>query len=769
MKKITLILGIVLLIGVLNIVEGQNIAITDDNAYTANNSAMLDVKSLTKGLLVPRLTSAQRNAISLPATGLLVFDTNENVFYYYTGSIWSNLSVGQLWTKNGNYVYLSNTDDNVGIGVTSPNNKLLVKADASTGVDESIFAVLNNNGDTVFAVYPEGVRIWVNDAGGTKANGSRGGFAVGGFNPAKAGFTNEYLRVTPDSVRVYIDDNYVSAKANGSRGGFAVGGFNPTKGSLSDNYLFVQDDSTRVYVTGDEGFAVDNIEASATEGRYMDLTPSNYLIGHHSGDIITGLYNSFFGYETGLVSTSAYRNIFIGYQAGYDNTTADENNFIGYQAGFNNTTGNRNNFIGYRAGYTNSTGIRNTFVGTGAGFGNVDGNYNSLYGYYSGYAATLDNNNVIMGYYSGYDADNANSCVMIGSNSGMYADNSTDCVFLGTSAGFNNNIGNNVFIGTESGYANTTGQYNVFIGYNAGNNNTTASNLTGIGNNALLSNTTGEDNTAVGEGTLESNTTGARNIATGSCALKMLITGNNNAAYGAGALRNNNGSDNTAIGYLAGYNATGSGCVLIGRYAGYNETNSNRLYIDNSSTTSPLIYGQFDNNRVGINDGAPSANLHIKQYGTGEEGFAIENDGTTSTWSWEIGTNFLNLAFNGTNVGYWNNASGAYIATSDKTLKKDIVIENEPVLNKVLKLELVSYRLNHADPNSQKIIGFIAQDVQTLFPEIIQHNENGNLGLNYDDFGILSIKAIQEQQLMIEELKEEIKILHNEIKILKTK
>ena len=37
----------------------QNIAITDDNAYTAQNSAMLDVKSLTKGLLVPRLTSAQ--------------------------------------------------------------------------------------------------------------------------------------------------------------------------------------------------------------------------------------------------------------------------------------------------------------------------------------------------------------------------------------------------------------------------------------------------------------------------------------------------------------------------------------------------------------------------------------------------------------------------------------------------------------------------------------------------------------------------------------
>jgi len=62
--------------------------------------------------------------------------------------------------------------------------------------------VLNASGDTVLAVYQEGVRIWVaDDTTGVKANGSRGGFAVGGMNPTK-GYTNEYLRVTPDSVRV---------------------------------------------------------------------------------------------------------------------------------------------------------------------------------------------------------------------------------------------------------------------------------------------------------------------------------------------------------------------------------------------------------------------------------------------------------------------------------------------------------------------------------------------------------------------------------------
>jgi len=271
MRKLALILGIIILfVGVQNILEAQNIAITDDNAYTANNSAMLDVKSDTKGMLVPRLTSIQRGSIAAPATGLLVFDTTVGAFFYYSTSGWTNLSSGQIWTRNGSQVYLSNTDENVSVGTTTTNNKFLVHADGSTGINESIFAVLNNNGDTVFSVYPEGVRIWVDDDGGTKAAGSRGGFAVGGFSPSKAGFTNEYLRVTPDSVRVYIDDDYTPSKAAGSRGGFAVGGFSPSKGANTDNYLFVQDDSSRVYVNGDEGFAVDNI-AAGSEGRYIHL------------------------------------------------------------------------------------------------------------------------------------------------------------------------------------------------------------------------------------------------------------------------------------------------------------------------------------------------------------------------------------------------------------------------------------------------------------------------------------------------------------------
>jgi len=54
-----------------------------------DNSAMLDVSSLTKGLLIPRMTEAQKNAIAAPATGLLIYQTDNIIgFWYFNGAIW---------------------------------------------------------------------------------------------------------------------------------------------------------------------------------------------------------------------------------------------------------------------------------------------------------------------------------------------------------------------------------------------------------------------------------------------------------------------------------------------------------------------------------------------------------------------------------------------------------------------------------------------------------------------------------------------------------
>ena len=112
-------------------VYGQSLAINTDGS-TANTSALLDVKSTSKGMLIPRMDSAQRAAIAAPATGLLVYQTNKDSgFYHFDGTNWQQLvnQGNNLWKKNGTHIHNTNSG-NVGIGINTPSAKLHV-ADSS--------------------------------------------------------------------------------------------------------------------------------------------------------------------------------------------------------------------------------------------------------------------------------------------------------------------------------------------------------------------------------------------------------------------------------------------------------------------------------------------------------------------------------------------------------------------------------------------------------------------------------------------------------------
>lgn len=136
---------------------------------------------------------------------------------------------------------------------------------------------------------------------------------------------------------------------------------------------------------------------------------------------------------------------------------------------------------------------------------------------------------------------------------------------------------------------------NVAIGYEALRNNTTGGNYNmAIGERALKFNTTGVANTAIGARASEKNTSGTANMAFGYLSLFENTTGNYNTAIGQQSLVSLvNGNNNTAIGTDAGFSTLGSGNTFIGYQAGYNEVGGNKLYIANSNTATPLVYGDF--------------------------------------------------------------------------------------------------------------------------------------------------------------------------------
>ena len=96
----------------------QNVAIGNT---TPNATAILDISSTNKGLLLPRMTTAQRLAIAAPAPGLLVYDNTTSSFWCRTSTSWAELK--SKWIQNGNKIY---TLGRVGIGITNPVEKLEV-------------------------------------------------------------------------------------------------------------------------------------------------------------------------------------------------------------------------------------------------------------------------------------------------------------------------------------------------------------------------------------------------------------------------------------------------------------------------------------------------------------------------------------------------------------------------------------------------------------------------------------------------------------------
>ncbi|MEY4925820.1 MAG: hypothetical protein RI894_256, partial [Bacteroidota bacterium] len=142
----------------------------------------------------------------------------------------------------------------------------------------------------------------------------------------------------------------------------------------------------------------------------------------------------------------------------------------------------------------------------------------------------------------------------------------------------------------------------------------------------------GNQNVGLGFQALKASTNGFNNVAVGSRALWSQADGNDNVAIGTDALRSNNAYFNTAIGAFAGAENNGNGNIFLGYHAGENEMGSNKLYIANSNTTTPLIFGNFTTKKVTINDSLQTKYLRLPTGAT--NGYILKSDAAgNATWA----------------------------------------------------------------------------------------------------------------------------------------
>lgn len=162
--------------------------------------------------------------------------------------------------------------------------------------------------------------------------------------------------------------------------------------------------------------------------------------------------------------------------------------------------------------------------------------------------------------------------------------------------------------------------------------------------------------------------------------------------------------------------------------------------------------------------GSPSGNSTKTTLYHGDKGITFFNNNNSHSWEFWVTNNNGSLAlYNDQQAGV--NPVGIFALNglytpSDQRLKKDIIDLAGGVLTKIMQLEAKQYRYNSEASDAKASIGFLAQDVKQYFPELVgempaRDGSTSYLNLNYSGFGVIAIKAIQEQQTQIDALKKE--------------
>jgi Chaperone of endosialidase/Head domain of trimeric autotransporter adhesin len=734
------------------------------------------------------------------------------------------------------------------------------KLSVVSGNDQSsgaLFEVKRKDGQTVFAVYPDSVNIFVPQLTGKGA--TKGGFAIGSFDTGKSPSQRLFV-VNPDSVRVYIDTN---PGKGATKGGFAIGGFDQGKGGNA-NFFNVKTSSTEIINPSQNRILWYPVKNAFLAGRVLIEQPdsvgvNSFATGYESK--AKGQYSQALGYQAiarGNFSTS------IGYQSvtQKDNSFAfgqwaqalnNESYAFGKGAiaeGFRSfafgsagidSSGQKTGVVYAKGDYSfafgqGSQALGNSSIAIGAGdtasynysqafglFTKSSGHTSTTFGFktiasmwtamaigaetissgnssFAGGLASKASGNWSLAFGNNTLADGVSSVAMgmgtVASNGFSFAmgwETQATGIF---SAAFGRGSIANGFGSTAIGDSTIASGGDSFSGGGhskaTGNCSLAFGGLTiasGGSSVALGSNTSavGTLSFAMGDSSIAKNTWscafGNRTIASGDASFtggwKCESDGHhsfsfgeyNKAIHGGDVAFGDNtkaeGGDSFSTGYFA--NANGSYSAAFGKSTIVN-------------SFAALVLGRF-NDTIGMTN----SNWYVStdpafEIGNGtsntnrENAFTVLQNGNTAIGH-SSPTQMLDV--NG-NARFRSVGSGTYVsslsitsdgtlttATSDISMKKDIVTINQ-ALQKVLEMNGVYFSWKNDNLNNRRI-GFIAQEMETVLPEVVFTNPvDGLKGINYPEITAVLAQAVKEQQQQIESTKLENQKLKSELDELKT-
>jgi len=174
------------------------------------------------------------------------------------------------------------------------------------------------------------------------------------------------------------------------------------------------------------------------------------------------------------------------------------------------------------------------------------------------------------------------------------------------------------------------------------------------------------------------------------------------------------------------------------------------LLLKNTEITSRIYISNTGRVVIGRDHLSHPSKLHIIQQ-FNDNALTIENN-VGDYWTFHMDNPELQFKFNDVIKGEWRSTDGSYVLTSDRRLKDNINLMQDGVLTKLMQLKPSTYYYKDDQKRSEHSYGFIAQEVQEVFPEVVvaPEREDEPYMINYTKIGVLAVKAIQELNTKLE-------------------